>query len=64
LPQFIGGGYADHIRQSPQIADVAEAMMHRTIGTDEAGPVEAEDYRQFLQNHFLPDLIESPLHEG
>ena len=62
--RLVAGGHQHHSRQGAQERLIHEAVMHRAVVADEPGPIHAEDDRQSLQGHFLPDLIEGPLEEG
>ena len=60
----VAGRHHHQVRQRPQVGQIEHAVVRRSVGPDQPGPVHQQRDRQVLQGHFLEDLVVAPLHEG
>ncbi len=60
---FIARCHHHKVREDAHVRIVVGPVVRRAVGGSQAASVEAEDYMQVLQGHFLEDLIERPLEE-
>ena len=61
---FVGGRHDDKAGQAAEIGEVERAGMGLAVLADEAGPVDREAHRQFLDRHVVHDLVVGALQEG
>ena len=61
---FVDDGHEDGVWEGAEEGDVAEAVVDRSVATDEASTVEAEANAEPLEGDFLERLIEGALEEG
>jgi hypothetical protein len=52
-----------HVGYTAQIAQIKCAVMSRSVGADQAAPVDGKKDRQVLQRHVMDQLVLSPLQE-
>ncbi len=61
---LVGRGHDDEVRQAAEVGEIEGAGVGRTVGTDEAGAVEREADREFLDGDVVHDLVVGALQEG
>ena len=61
---FVFGSHDDDFGNVAQVADVEKSVVSGTVVTGEAGPVHAEDDRQFLQANVVDDGVKGALEKG
>src|SRR5207302_4948443 len=62
--RFVGGRGDGQVGHRPEVGEVEDPVVGRTVGAGHARPVEHEHDRQVVQCHVAYNLVVSPLEEG
>ncbi len=61
---FIPGAHDRHVGQSPEIAEVEEAVVGGAVFAHDAAPIQGEHHRKPLDADVMENLVEGPLQKG